>query len=251
MRILRAAYLFIFALPLTLHAQEKTWLAGIGHAAVLDTYISQEHYSGIEANLLHVMTKPLKNDSAWSRTHTYQLDFSRTQTRAGSSADYAAMLDYSFGMHRHFAVARGLDIAVGGQGDFFAGGIYNSRNGNNPGQAKLGIDIAPSVRAAYSFRLWRLPLRANYCVSAPLLGVQFSPAYGQSYYEIFSMGNRDRNVCFSYVGNAPSLDHRVTLDLFFGKTALTIGYLGHCRQSKFHEIKYHYYSHSFVIGVTL
>ncbi|MCD8305898.1 MAG: DUF3316 domain-containing protein [Prevotella sp.] len=248
---LRVAYLFILLLPLTLCAQEKVWLAGIGRAAVLDTYISQEHYSGIEANLLHAMTKPLKNDSAWSRTHTYQLDFSHTTSRAGGSADYAAMLDYSFGMHRHFTVVRNLDIAVGAQGDFFAGGVYNTRGGNNPGQARLGIDIAPSVRAAYSFRLWRLPLRANYCISAPLLGVQFSPAYGQSYYEIFVSGNRDHNVCFAYPGNAPSLDHRLTVDLFFGKTALTIGYLGHCRQSKFHEIKYHYYSHSFVIGVTL
>ncbi len=231
--------------------QEKTWLAGVGHAAILDTYLSQEHYSGIELNLLHEMTKPLKKDSLWSRTHTYQLEFSRTQPRSGVATDYTGMFDYSFGMHRMFTIAHKVNIAVGGQVDFFVGGIYNTRNGNNPAQAKLGVDVAPTVRADYSFHIKRQRMRLNYCIDLPLVGLQFSPAYGQSYYEIFATGNYDHNVCFYSPFSGVSLAHRLTLNIFFRNKALTVGYLGNCRQSEFNNLKYHSYSHSFIIGVTL
>ncbi len=161
------------------------------------------------------------------------------------------MFDYSFGMHRLFTIARKVGIAIGGQADFFIGGIYNTRNGNNPAQLKLGIDVAPSVRAAYKFRVFRKRMRLNYCIGVPFVGLQFSPAYGQSYYEIFAKSDYDHNVCFTSVFGAASLSQRLTMSVFFRKAALTFGYLNNCRQSKVNSLKYHSYSHSFVIGYTL
>ncbi len=236
---------------MVVEAQEKTWLVGVGHAAILDTYLSQEHYGGVEINFLHELNKHYKNDSLWSRTHTYQLELSRTKPSSGVTTDYTGMFDYSFGMHRHFAIWDKIDIAIGGQVDFFIGGIYNTRNGNNPAQLKLGLDIAPTIRAAYRFCLWKKPMRLNYTANLPLIGLQFSPAYGQSYYEIFSTGNYDHNVCLASAFTAINYFHRLTLNIFFNHTALTFGYLGNCRQSNVNSIKYHSYSHSFVIGCTL
>ncbi len=238
-------------LPLSARAQEKTWLLGTGSAAVLDTYLSQEHYSGIGAGFLHEMRKDLRKDSLWSRTHTYRLEFSRTRPRSKAASDYSGMFDYSFGMHRKFTIAGVVDIAPGAQADFFLGGIYNTRNGNNPAQLKLGADLAPSVRAAYRFRLLKKRMRIDYAVSLPLVGLEFSPAYGQSYYEIFSRGNYDHNVCFSSAFTGASPCQRLTLSVFFGAKALTFGYLGNCRQAETNNLKYHSYTHSFVFGITL
>ncbi len=232
-------------------AQEKVWMVGVGYNALLDTYLSQEHYGGIEVDFFHEMTKSYKRDSLWQRTNYYHLELQRTRPRAKSSTDYAMMFDYAFGMHRRFDIAEGLSVAVGGQADFFLGGIYNTRNGNNPAQLKLGVDIAPSLRVGYKFKIRKQQLRVNYVADLPLIGMQFSPAYGQSYYEIFSEGNYDHNVCVSSLFTAVNYFHRLTFDLFFGRRALSFGYHGSVRQSKANHLKYHSYSHVFVVGMTL
>ncbi len=243
--------LSVLCLGLSVQAQEKTRLLGIGHASVLDTYLSQENYSGPEVRLLHGTTTFLKNHPQWSRTLTSQLSFSKTSPRSDDGANLAGMLAYSFAMNRHFLISEQLDIAVGGLADGFLGGIYNTRNGNNPAQLKLGIDIAPEVAASYKFRLFNKPMRLNYRANMPLAGLHFSPAYGQSYYEIFSKGNYDHNICFASPFSAVSFSQMLTVDIWFGKRALTFGYLGSYRQTDMNQLKYHNYSHSFVIGYTL
>lgn len=82
----------------------------------------------------------------------------------------------------------------------------------------------------------------------PLLGVAFSPNYGQSYYEAFSLGNYDHNVVFAYIGNMPSMRHRLTLDIPVRRYTLRVGYAAQFNQSTFNHLKYHNYSHDFMIG---
>ena len=80
-----------------------------------------------------------------------------------------------------------------------AGFLYNTRAGNNPAQAQFGIDIAPSVAASYTLYTGTgYPLTFNYELSVPIMGVMFSPNYGQSYYEIFSEGDYDHNIVPTY-----------------------------------------------------
>ena len=141
-----------------------------------------------------------------------------------------------------------LNIMAGGQADIDLGFLYNTRNGNNPAQARLALNISPSAAAAYRFRLGNVPLKARYEVSAPLFGVMFSPNYGQSYYEIFSRGNYDHNVVPTTIATTPSLRQMLTLDFTLGKTTLRVGYLGDFRQAKVNNLKYHTYSNMFLIG---
>ncbi|MGG6550492.1 UNVERIFIED_CONTAM: DUF3316 domain-containing protein, partial [Prevotella sp. 15_C9] len=69
------------------------------------------------------------------------------------------------------------------------GFLYNTRNGNNPEQAYLGLNLAPRLSADYAFRIRSHPFQIRYEAQVPLVGVMFSPNYGQSYYEIFSRGD--------------------------------------------------------------
>ena len=232
-------------------AQERTYLLGIGRTSLLDTYLSPEHYSGTELRLMQMKEKPLKKDSRWLRTTASQEFISVTEPRSKDASELAGLYEFSYGMCRRFGITPDFSIAAGGQADAFVGGIYNTRNGNNPAQLKLGLDIAPAFRATYRFRLLRKDFRLDYRGRLPLAGLQFSPAYGQSYYEIFSQGNYDHNACFASPFNALSYSNMLTLSMRIKKALLTIGYLGDFRQAKFNSLKYHSLTHSFVIGYTL
>lgn len=249
---MRKFLIIIFILTSLLSfAQEKSYLLGIGGNHLLDTYLSPEHYSGSELRLMQMKEKPLKDLPHWSRITATKEIFSMTNPRSDNANDMAGLFEYTFGMRRTFDLYPCLSVSVGGQADAFIGGIYNTRNGNNPAQMKLGLNLSPSFKAAYRFHLLKKDMCLKYQGSLPVVGLQFSPAYGQSYYEIFSQGNYDHNACFTTPGNALSYFHMLTLDIKKRKFCLTIGYMGDFRQTKLNNLKYHSYTHSFLIGYTL
>ena len=103
--------------------------------------------------------------------------------------------------------------------------------------------------ARYAFSLCGLPMKVRLQTDIPLLGVAFGPDYGQSYYEIFSLGHYDHNVCFTHPLNAPSAHVLFTLQVPMGRRAvLSVGYDGDIRQSHVNHLKRHHWSHRFVIG---
>ena len=77
----------------------------------------------------------------------------------------------------------------------------------------------------------------------------FSPTYGQSYYEIFSLGHTDDIVHFTSLHNQPSLRHWLTADMKFRSFALRLGYMADMQQSRVGALRTHDYSHTFMIGL--
>ena len=90
----------------------------------------------------------------------------------------------------------------------------------------------------------------EYEVTAPLVGLMFTPHYGQSYYEIFTRGNYDHNIVATTPFNAPSMQNALTLQMNLRHLSVSVGYLGDYRQSDVNNLKYHNYSHLVVVGLT-
>jgi hypothetical protein len=92
---------------------------------------------------------------------------------------------------------------------------------------------------------------ARYELALPLAGIQFSPNYGQSYYEIFNKGNYDHNIVFTSIA-AFQLRHQLSLDIPVAqRTSLRIGYLGDIRQATPNNLKQHQWYNAVIVGVTI
>lgn len=225
-------------------------MIGVGGVNILDTYISPEKYRGTELRYISHTTRMRERGTRVSRQIVHQGSFSRSENRSGDGTEIAGMYCFSYGVHYNWSLYGGsLNLKAGASLDADAGFLYNTRNGNNPAQARLAMAVSPSVVATWRFRALNRPFSLRYEAGAPLLGVMFSPHYGQSYYEIFTRGDYDHNVVPTTIVSTPSLRQMLTLDFTLCRTTLRIGWQGDWQQSEVNNIKYHSYSNMLVLGI--
>lgn len=227
----------------------RSTIYGVGHTQILDTYLSPMEYTGIEGRVLHErmrMTRMM--DGKVSTQSMLQAHVAYTENHPASGNELSGLVNWSYGLHYHFQVTRPLRILAGVLGELNGGFIYNTRNSNNPAQGKAYADLSLSAMAIYKFHLWKVPITARYQINAPFAGVMFSPNYQQSYYEIFTLGNKKGVVNFTSVHNHPSMRQLLTVDVPIRKTILRVGYMGDFQQSKVNRIRAHTYTNAFMIG---
>ena len=214
-------YVALTAQPVITNSQ----MIGVGSTRVLDTYLSAEHFSGIGFSFL---------------SHTERQK--RLSTIIEHEANFSTVKDRSRNKHE-----------LEGAYNFYWGKLYNWQLMDNRLrlQARAHLNLMPTGVASYRFTLFKKTAIARYELSLPLLGVQFSPNYGQSYYEIFSRGNYDHNIVPTTFVNAPEWRQMLTLDTQLSqKLTLRIGYLGNIQQSRVNGLRQHIYTHRFLIGFT-
>ena len=255
-------YLLIGGLPLTgvaqtepthsavrPHLTEHQWLYSVGHVNVLDTYLSPLTYSGPALSVWHRSERL----AHWGKDHvTVQGNFGGRAAYIAASADDDKAWDGHFNAgvawHYNWHPTSNLRLAAGGMGNLNMGFTYLLKNSNNPAQGRLSADIGFSGIAEQDFHLWHHPLTFRAQLDIPLLGTMFTPNFGQSYYEIFSLGHYDKNIRCTHPFNAPSAKLETTFRIPLAGATLTIGYLGDIRQSDVNHLKHHSWNHNFVIG---
>lgn len=225
-------------------------MLGIGSNNQLDTYLSPLEYTGKELRFVqenirfvHLFKKSV------SLQNLIQVNGCYTKSPTDDGKYMSGMVDWNLAGHLEVFRAKNLFLMVGPQTGLHAGFIYNTRNGNNPAQARLAGDLGISGKATYSFFIKKHHFTLRYQADLPLAGLMFSPEYGQSYYEIFSLGNSGHNVCFTNPFEALTLNQFLTLDVPLGSVTLRLGYESCIRQSHVNEIKTHDWTNLFVIGV--
>ena len=232
----------------TREIREDVNAVAIGQMNVLETYLSPAEYTGTGIRYISHSTRRIPGGSPVSRQLVHQGSIADLEDRAGKGSEISGLYDLSFGLHYNWVPFANCLLQIGGQFETGLGVTYNTRNTNNPAQMRLFANIAPSAIATYYFQAFHHRCNVRYEVAAPLVGLMFSPNYGQSYYEIFSLGNYDHNCVLTTVGNAPSLRHTLSFDVAFKSFIIRVGYLGDYQQAKVNHLKQHFYTHALMIG---
>ena len=245
-RVSLALALVLFA-GLTASAQRLVAVS-VARTDILDTYLSQETFRGTEVSFIGQAIRQ-RDSSRVSRELTHHAWVSLAGTRGNAHSLLTGSYNLRFGWHYNWAYpAQRLHLRVGAVGDFLLGGAYDTRNSNNPAQLRLSFAADPSAALSWDFSLGHRPLTLTYAAAVPVVGLAFSPHYGQSYYELFARGNYDHNVVVTSLFSGPQLHQMLTLDVHFRRTAFTVGYVGDILQMKANGLKYHQYSHGIMVG---
>ena len=242
-------------LPAT-HTRQSYQL-GFGPTQMLDTYLSQEKFRGTGLTFLTTTERygSYADYDKWRTLIQHQLSLSTANDRSGMRDELQG--DYSFfvGRVRHWQAFtwhnyhNAVYVEAGAMLNGNLGFIYNTSNSNNPAQARLSLNLMPVAAANCHVNLFKRRLEMRYELNLPLVGLAFSPNYGQSYYEIFSLGNYDHNLVPTTFVSAPSVRQQLTVDYQLWRNAsLRIGYLGDYQQLRVNQLKSHVVHHRVMVG---
>lgn len=222
---------------------------GIGHANVFDNYLSPQAYKGVE---LRVSRESVHATSwapeTWKAQTYFQGYVDYTSNHADNNHTVAGIANWNYGLHRLIYQTQNFQLLAGGVADLNGGFIYNMRGGNNPANMRLYANIDASLRLLWHTRIKHFPFLVRYQLNVPLTGLMFSPHYGQSYYEIFSLGDDHGVVKVTTPVSQPTLRQLLSVDFQIKKTTLRIGYVCDLQQAKLNGLKSHIYSHTMMIG---
>ncbi|MDR2040942.1 MAG: DUF3316 domain-containing protein [Tannerella sp.] len=227
-------------------------MIGIGRYNLASSYVSPPgegnvSYTGVGLRTLNERMKLL--NPHLSLQQILHVDLSMTQNPGATISAISGMIDYSCGYHYRFYPAENLKLLAGPSLRGMAGFIYNTQAANNSTALNVDIDLNLSVAALYTFCVRDYPLTLRYQADLSFAGLLFAPDYGQSYYEIFGLGNLEGVVRFSSLHNKLAMRNYLTVDLPVWKFTLRTGYMNNLYSTDINSIRTHHLSHSFMIGL--
>lgn len=203
---------------------EQHFEFSIGHETARCTYLSPVTYTGSDYGLAYEWKKPTWREGKLGMQAHGEINYGYLLSAAKNSRMYDLSLTLDWGIERIYTPWKDWSIAAGGTLGVDGGVMYLPRNGNNPAQALMWAGGTITFRTAYEgLRLSGKQIVISEQIEIPTIGCFFSPAYGETYYEIY-VGNHDGLAHFGWWGNRPQVKSRLRIDWYIGKYALTLGF---------------------------
>ncbi|MDR0333430.1 MAG: DUF3316 domain-containing protein [Dysgonamonadaceae bacterium] len=236
---------------LGVRSQRNPWvnhstMIGVGKSNLLDTYLSPVKYDGRSFSILHDRVQGTRFfDEQLLLQQQFHIVAANTTNPVGNATEYYGNLNYRLNGLYPIMDMNSFRLFVGGGLDASLGGIYNTRNSNNPGSAKASGNLNATVMARYNWNRFTF----RWQLSSPFVGMFFSPGFGQSYYEMFELGNNSNTVHFGSLHNQQALRNYFTVDIPVWNFTIRTGYLGDYYRTDVNSLITRISTHQFVIGL--
>lgn len=171
----------------------SAYMVGGGGSITRDSYLSPLRYGGWTVNLLGEKTFPLRSLSSRLMIRTgHELDFAAMDNPAKNANFYSIL--YNGSVSALYRLRKGeewpawthnLHIAFGLGVELGIGGIYSTRNGNNPATLKLYTQTLAQGVLGYYIPSETFPLYFRLLTQINLFGLAYGNEFGESYYENF------------------------------------------------------------------
>lgn len=231
-------------------------LFGIGGLLLKDTYLSPLKYGGVRFSLQNEIFIPMVRkgtETRWMRNYWSEIDLGITDNPARNASIYAFSGNFR-GTYLYRWQFDRIQLFAGPGYRFGLGGLWSTRNGNNPGTIRIYGDIVAQGTIAYRLNSAHWPLLFRLTENLSLLGCGFSQDYGESYYEHFLLnpGINTSGLYFRHPGSGFSNRLLLTVDVpVFDWATLVAGYKWAYERSNVNHLKTFDSSHSFVIGFSV
>lgn len=254
--------------------RHKTSSLGVGGLILRDDYLSPLNYGGFslqysqESSQLRyryaddeggfrplqslIGNSPREAKADWLSQRHFVVSLGQSENPAGNAT--ISRLQARLSGSRQYILHRGKwgQLSLGPSYTIGAGGLYSSRNGNNP--ATLNLDLGLGLAWTYSYRLpsERFPMLLRLSSRTDVLGMQFSQNYGESYYELYYLSEAfSKRIHFTYPSKVWGQELRLAIDLpFFDRTIYTLGYQLQYRSSQVSKLYRSSQEHSISLGIT-
>ncbi|MBQ7741377.1 MAG: DUF3316 domain-containing protein [Bacteroidaceae bacterium] len=239
--------------------RESATMFGVSGVTQWDTYLSNERYHGGGLTVASQISRP----THWMQRRLYvqhltQGNLAIAEPRSDKHKTINGFFHWQVGWQYHLLGVRSEELGVrsekwelnvGGGVQTRLGFVYNTLGGNNPASARVAVNLIAMGQVRRHFNLWHKPFTAALQADVPLTGLFFTPDYGQSYYEIFSLGHGKHNVQMVNPFRAFQANVMLTLDCRLkARTALRVGYQGQFMQSHANGLKTQDFYNNVLIG---
>lgn len=214
--------------------EQKTNSISFGKMMLKDTYLSPNEYVGYYIGYDYMQIKPLELSDSDNREpkgsifgnaplvrHQRLIELLENNIRISSASNkpqnkamYFIDNDFKYSLLYALFKSRYGDWYLGGGGDFNIGAVYSMSNTNNPASMKLGISLMASTLYTYLLPVESVPIRMILNGNVSLAGCFFSPEFGESYYELFSLNNDFfKRIYFSHPKNLVKTNFKLSFDI--------------------------------------
>lgn len=229
----------------------SSYMFEAGSSSILDTYLSPVNNSGMHLRFEYERMQAMRFDAEkWIMQMNAGVDYDKVHNPAGNHTEHSLMGDFRWGMMRRWSdvIVPHMQMAFGGETMFRGGVIYKPSNSNNVVSAKIHLSVGVTAMASYGIKAGNLPLTLRYQATLPMVGVFFSPGYGETYYEIY-VGNRSGLAHLGWWANRFDMVNMFTVDMHLGGTVLRVGYRNRIETSWVNHLNTHIFTHAAVLGV--
>lgn len=247
--------LFCTCLLFGQNEQEKSVFSstsiGVGSAEIYDTYLSPLTYKGTNFQVMHERSVNIPDwGNKWFFQQFVKLNFGTTENPAHNNNTLDGFISYDGGLLYKICQCGNFNLFAGASGEAKIGFVYNLRNGNNPATAKAMINLKADILASYKLMIRNYPLYIRLHAGTPVAGVFFTPQFGQSYYEIFGLDNKEGIVKFGSFNNQQAVNSLLSVDIPIGKVALRVGYYFEYYRTHTNHLTTQIINNNFMLGIS-